>query len=414
MPLFRRYILANVLIYFCCLVVRRYFRGNFDSSVLTWDPAVCPWSQASSIVSFTSAAQNQQQYACTPNMVSCVPSCLAGYCGVSTVCTYPPPPSPPPVVAGVGGCAPADNAVECAALLGAYVAWGNQPASWAAGIAAGASYCSWDTGTITACVNGRVQQLCAARQPSRAKPGVEARRGSKSFALWCARLVKRTRSRSCPQQPLRQHAQWHHPGDSGQPGESAGSVRSPLHSQATPPGIDMRRARCALCASLTEQSCLRSCPQLPPEQPAERHHPGDAGQPGKFAESVRSPPALPGDAGRRDETSQGALCVRGGLSRRTHAPAHSYLQNNQLSGTIPATLGSLASLQVLCTARQPPSHTTPKGVEATRRARRAPCMRRAERTRSHLCPHSAALTPTSSQPGTGPSARGLASPVYNL
>ena len=59
-----------------------------------------------------------------------------------------------------------DNADDCAALLAAYAAWGNQPASWAAGIAAGRSYCAWDTNSIQKCSNdGRVTRLCAARYP---------------------------------------------------------------------------------------------------------------------------------------------------------------------------------------------------------------------------------------------------------
>ena len=116
-----------------------------------------------------------------------------------------------------------DNADDCAALLAAYAAWGNQPESWAAGIAAGSSYCAWDTNSIQMCYNdGRVTRLCAARYPKN----------------------------------------------------------------------DVRRG-----------------------------------------------------AGRVD-----ALCVRGGLSGCARAPAHSNLNSNQLSGTIPATLGSLASLNTLCAA----------------------------------------------------------------
>ena len=45
--------------------------------------------------------------------------------------------------------------------------------------------------------------------------------------------------------------------------------------------------------------------------------------------------------------------MRGRLSRRARAPAHRYLNYNQLSGTILVTLGSLASLIYLCAARQP-------------------------------------------------------------
>ena len=70
---------------------------------------------------------------------------------------------PPPLVQSlpprpISGCAPTDNAGDCAVLLAAYAAWGNQPASWAAGIAAGSSYCSWDVSSVT-CTNGRVTSL---------------------------------------------------------------------------------------------------------------------------------------------------------------------------------------------------------------------------------------------------------------
>ena len=68
-----------------------------------------------------------------------------------------------------------DNADDCAVLLAAYAAWGNNPVSWATGIAAETSYCSWDTGTIQACSDGRVAQLCVARQP--ALPGDTMHRG---------------------------------------------------------------------------------------------------------------------------------------------------------------------------------------------------------------------------------------------
>jgi len=74
------------------------------------------------------------------------------------------------------GCAPSDNLCYCAALLAVYAAWGNKPSSWAAGIAAGSSYCMWDpytgpfltlgvssAGTIACGINGRVTILCAAR-----------------------------------------------------------------------------------------------------------------------------------------------------------------------------------------------------------------------------------------------------------
>lgn len=72
--------------------------------------------------------------------------------------------------AAQGGCAPSDNAVDCAVLTGAYAAWGGNPASWAAGISAGASYCTWDpyisadyglanSGTVLCDATGRVSSL---------------------------------------------------------------------------------------------------------------------------------------------------------------------------------------------------------------------------------------------------------------
>ena len=72
---------------------------------------------------------------------------------------------PAPASAGcsASGVTGSDDADDCSALLEAYAALGNQPTTWAAGIAAGTSYCSWDAYTIYACINGRVQYLCAAR-----------------------------------------------------------------------------------------------------------------------------------------------------------------------------------------------------------------------------------------------------------
>ena len=52
-----------------------------------------------------------------------------------------------------------DNQADCAALLAAYTAWGNKPAGWAAGIAAGASYCSWQTSTVYCASGPRVNTL---------------------------------------------------------------------------------------------------------------------------------------------------------------------------------------------------------------------------------------------------------------
>ena len=64
-----------------------------------------------------------------------------------------------------------DNVDDCAALLGCYAAWDNQPAMWAPGISAGASYCSWDSmsnatdgspPSIVCDADGRLTELCAA------------------------------------------------------------------------------------------------------------------------------------------------------------------------------------------------------------------------------------------------------------
>ena len=40
-------------------------------------------------------------------------------------------------------CAAQDDPGICAALLEAYVAWGNMPAAWTEGIQSGQSYCNW-------------------------------------------------------------------------------------------------------------------------------------------------------------------------------------------------------------------------------------------------------------------------------
>ena len=72
--------------------------------------------------------------------------------------------------AAQGRCAPSDNAVDCAVLTSVYAAWGSNPASWAAGISAGASYCTWDpyisadyglanSGTVLCDATGRVSSL---------------------------------------------------------------------------------------------------------------------------------------------------------------------------------------------------------------------------------------------------------------
>ena len=63
-----------------------------------------------------------------------------------------------------------DNAGDCAALVAAYNAMGNQPAAWSLGIASGSSYCVWCNSTnlpaaynfwLACDGNGRVQTLCA-------------------------------------------------------------------------------------------------------------------------------------------------------------------------------------------------------------------------------------------------------------
>ena len=51
-----------------------------------------------------------------------------------------------------------DNAGDCAALLAAYKAWGDNPTSWAAQIAMGSSYCVWNHNLE--CTGFRVSLLC--------------------------------------------------------------------------------------------------------------------------------------------------------------------------------------------------------------------------------------------------------------
>ena len=91
----------------------------------------------------------------------------------------PPPPSPPspappppPLV-----CTPAlESPSDRAALLDAYSAWGNQPASWASGIAANRSYCLWGANsTAVQCLGCRVYSLCVTLNPRPAR----SRRGSR-------------------------------------------------------------------------------------------------------------------------------------------------------------------------------------------------------------------------------------------
>ena len=84
-----------------------------------------------------------------------------------------------------------DNSGDCAALLAAYAAWGNNPASWAPNIAAGASYCGWGAGRIS-CSNGRVTVLCAARSPSSSMLGTAPWAAFAGFWRWespCDALV---------------------------------------------------------------------------------------------------------------------------------------------------------------------------------------------------------------------------------
>ena len=126
------------------------------NQLTTWDPALVGNTACSSAPLSGSGALFKQGISCSSNLFTCVPPCLSGQCSVSAVCASP---SPPPSLAGIGGCAASDNAVDCAALLAAYVAWGSKPASWAPGIAAGTSYCAWDTSTIQSCTGGRVTTL---------------------------------------------------------------------------------------------------------------------------------------------------------------------------------------------------------------------------------------------------------------
>lgn len=82
------------------------------------------------------------------------------------------PPSLHDATGAAAGCSAAgatgtDHPGDCAALLAIFSAWKGHPPAWASGIAAGASYCSWDPylsgpgdGTIE-CTDGRVTALCA-------------------------------------------------------------------------------------------------------------------------------------------------------------------------------------------------------------------------------------------------------------
>ena len=159
---------------------RRYLNNN---SFTSFDPAICPFAPPSAVQ--YSDGSTYVRFNCSLNSFTCLPACLAGQCGVAAVCAGttpppPPPPSPPPPpgYCSASGAAGSDDFGECAALLDMYTAWGSQPAAWAAGIASGASYCSWDpfvtayqtyssgggyyyTAGSLNCTNGRVTTLCA-------------------------------------------------------------------------------------------------------------------------------------------------------------------------------------------------------------------------------------------------------------
>ena len=69
----------------------------------------------------------------------------------------PSPPPPNPSTCSAAGATGTDNPGDCTGLLAAYATWGNMPAAWAYGIAAGSSLCTWGGG-IT-CTAGRVTAL---------------------------------------------------------------------------------------------------------------------------------------------------------------------------------------------------------------------------------------------------------------
>ena len=89
-------------------------------------------------------------------------------------------------------------------------------------------------GTIPATLGSltSLQQLCEARQPFQSTPGVG--RGETCRVRCVFAAAEQTRTRSCPaapQQPRQQPAERHHPGDTGQPDKSVRTVRSPLAHQ---------------------------------------------------------------------------------------------------------------------------------------------------------------------------------------
>ena len=182
-----------------------------------------------------------------------------------------------------------DSAADCAALLAAYTAWGNQPTSWAAGIAAGASYCSWDTNSLT-CSSGRVLTLCAP-SPQASYPRERAAEQPAPRACWELTTRSVLARRSAGRLGL-----------TGSIPSELGNLTSLQTLCAPPTPAHARGKRCgaACCALLplsesftistyysacvrTDVSRIRSalCThalQKPPGEHAHRNHPGDAGQ----------------------------------------------------------------------------------------------------------------------------------------
>ena len=83
-------------------------------------------------------------YSKAPN-VTALASVAWTYSGAGSAAGLPAPPS--------------SVSSDCAVLAAAYAGWGNQPASWGAGIAAGSSCCGWDLASIPFCYQGRVTFL---------------------------------------------------------------------------------------------------------------------------------------------------------------------------------------------------------------------------------------------------------------
>ena len=159
---------------------RARFRFLYNNSFTSFDPAICPFAPPTTVLYSDGSSPPDVRFDCSLNSFACLPACLAGQCGVAAVCAGttpppPPPPSPPSPPPPVGHCSASsgatgsDDAGECAALLEMYSVWGGQPAAWAAGVASGASYCSWDPFTVNAgsivCTDGRVTTLCAPLRP---------------------------------------------------------------------------------------------------------------------------------------------------------------------------------------------------------------------------------------------------------